>query len=247
MGLAATPLTSIFCDRIPVGDFQTIAFWVTGYRGFSRNVLQKKYGRAAGLFGDPVAAALWLKDALTSRTLPAVSSSIVVKFADDFDARFDAFWNELIPQSGDKLLGVRDSRSLAWHFAPIQRAGRLWIITAERHGLLRAYAVFKRQKRNDGIRRMQLVDYQTLDREEDLLPGLLQVALRRCESENLFTLEQLGCGVPTRTAFDEYAPYRYKLKNWPYYYRAADPAIHAELARPEVWDPSEFDGDASFD
>ncbi len=39
-----------------------------------------------------------------------------------------------------------------------------------------AYAVLKRQKREDRIRRMQLVDYQTLEREEDLLPGLLQVA-----------------------------------------------------------------------
>ena len=247
VGPAAAPLTSIFCDRIPLGDFQTIAFWVTGYRGFATKALQKMYGRVAGVLGDPAAAALWLKDALTARTLPAVSSSIVVEFADGFDARFDAFWNELIRQNGDKLLAVRDSRSLAWHFAPIQRAGRLWIITAARHGLLRAYAVLKRQKREDRIRRMQLVDYQTLEREEDLLPGLLQVALRRCKSENLSTLEQLGCGVPTRIAFDEYAPYRHKLKNWVFYYRAADPAIHAELARPEVWDPSEFDGDASFD
>ncbi len=51
VGPAASPLTSIFCDRMPLGDFQTIAFWVTGYRDFAKKALQKTYGRAAGLFG----------------------------------------------------------------------------------------------------------------------------------------------------------------------------------------------------
>jgi hypothetical protein len=243
----AAPVLSTLSDRIPLGDFQTIAFWVTGYRGFAKKVLQKMYGRVAGLLAEPAALALWLKDALTAKSLPAVSSSIVVEFADGFDARFDDFWNELVDKNFDKLLAVRDRRSLAWHFAYHQRTGRLWIVTVSRGGLLRAYGILKRQDGGDGIRRMQLVDYQTFDPDEDYLPGLLQLALRRCASDNLFALEQVGCGVPKRASFDRYAPYRHKLECWRFYFRAADPAIHADLSRPEVWDPSTFDGDASFD
>jgi hypothetical protein len=243
----AAPMIGSLSDRIPLGDFQTSAFWVTGYRGFAKSVLKKMYGRAAGLLAYPAAAALKLKDAMTARSLPAISKAVVVEFADGFDARFDGFWKELVVQNVDKLLAVPDSRSLAWHFAILKRAGRLWIITAVRDGLLRAYGIFKRQDGTDGIRRMQLVDYQTLDADEDLLPGLLRLALRRCARENMFALEQVGCGVPKRASFDDYAPYRHKFECWRFYYRAADPAIHAELALPEVWDPSIFDGDASFD
>ncbi len=247
VGPTAAPTIGTLSDRVPLGDFQTVAYWVTGYRGIAKKALQKMHVPAPRLFVYPAATALWLKDALTARSHPAVSRSIVVEFADGFDARFDAFWNELVGQNFDKLLAVRDSRSLAWHFAHPQRTGRLWIVTATRHGLLRAYGIFKRQDRNDGIPRMQLVDYQTLDPDEELLPGLLQLALRRCASENLLVLEQVGCGVPKRASFDDYAPYRRKLRCWCYFYRAADLAIHAELAQPEVWDPSMFDGDASFE
>ena len=49
------------------------------------------------------------------------------------------------------------------------------------------------------------------------------------------------------SSFDRFAPYRRKLPNWPFYYRAADPALCAELVQPKVWDPSSFDGDASFE
>jgi hypothetical protein len=48
-------------------------------------------------------------------------------------------------------------------------------------------------------------------------------------------------------SLDRYAPYRRKLSNWSYYYRAAQPALAAEMLNAEVWDPSGFDGDASFD
>lgn len=212
-----------------------------------QRALRRKSLPAAGVVAWPAGAALWLKDTVTVRSLPAVSKSVAVDFADDFDARFDAFWHELARQNVDQLLAVRDRASLQWHFAFLQRLGRLWIITAVRDRMLRAYAIFKRQGPENGVRRMQLIDYQTLDTDEDLLPGLLQLALRRCASENLFALEQIGCGVPKRPSFDKYAPHRHQLSCWRYYFRAADPALHAELQRPEVWDPSTFDGDASFD
>ncbi len=94
---------------------------------------------------------------------------------------------------------------------------------------------------------MRLIDYQSVERDADLLPGLLQAALQRCIAEDFYVLEHLGRGLPKMHSFDQFAPYRRKLPNWPFYYHAANPALAAELRKPESWDPSEFDGDASYE
>ena len=47
-------------------------------------------------------------------------------------------------------------------------------------------------------------------------------------------------------AFDAFASYR-KTQSWTFFYRAVDPALEAELREPGVWDPSEYDGDASIE
>lgn len=247
VALNAAPVLSALSQRVPLGDFQSSAFWITSYRGFAKKVLRKLFGPTAALLGHPAALGLWVKDQVSAKSLPAPSKSVTVEFADGFDSGFDAFWKELVQHNTDKLLAFRDRPSLAWHFGYHRRVGRLWIMTAARTGLLRAYGIFRRHDGADEISRMQLVDYQTLEPEEDLLPGLLQVALQRCATENLFALEQVGCGIPKRRSFDNYAPHRHRFECWRFYFQAADPAIRAELSRPEVWDPSIFDGDASFD
>ena len=247
VGANAAPALGTLSDRVPVGDLQAVAYWVTAYRGFAKKALPKLHLPLAGLLAYPAAAALRLKEALLVKSLPPAPASVVVDTTGGFDSRFDAFWTQLVRQNPDKLLGTRDSPALAWHFAAPLRRQRVWILTASRGGLLRAYGILKRQDINDGLRRMQLVDFQTLDPPDDLLTALLQAALRKCAAADIYVLEHLGCGLPKTRIFDQFAPYRRKLPCWPFYYRAADPALHAELAQPEVWDPSTFDGDASID
>jgi hypothetical protein len=236
---------STLCARVPLGDWQTIAYWVTGYRGFARKVLQKLRIPLAGALALPAAALLRLKDALFARSLPAAGAEVVIAAAEGFDSRFDRFWEELVRLFPEKLLAGRDSQTLAWHYAIPMRQRRLWIFTAARGGLLRAYGVLNRQDWRQGVRRMRLVDYQTLEPDADLLPGLLGAALRRCAAEDFYVLEHLGGGLPKMRSLDRCAPYRRRLPNWPFYYHATDPALDAELRRPEAWDPSSFDGDAS--
>ncbi len=174
---SAEPICSTFASRVPVGDWETIAYWITGYRGFARKALQKLRIPLAPALALPASAALWLKDALFARALPAFASGAAISAIDRFDSRFDVFWEELVRQNPDKLLAARDSRTLAWHYTIPMRGGRLWIFTAVRNGLLRAYCVLNRQDRGQGVRRMRVVDYQTLEPDVDLLPELLQAAL----------------------------------------------------------------------
>jgi hypothetical protein len=201
------------------------------------------------LLATPAAAALRLRDALAADPLPGapLSSGDVVEEAHAFDPRFDDFWAELVRQNLDRLLAVRDRPTLSWHFAGPLRDGRACILTASRNGLLRAYCVLKRQDHPpSGLRRMRLADYQTLQPEENLLPALLRTALRRCASGGIHTLELLGVGLPRMRGLDRSAPHRRKLPAWPFYYKATDPSLDADLKDSAVWDPSAFDGDATL-
>lgn len=236
-----------YSSHIPLGEWNAVSYWVTGYRGFARKVLQMLRIPLPGLLSMPAAACLWVRDALRSKPLPAITNGIVVETLSQFDSRFDAFWQDLLRQNPGKLLAVRDVPTLTWHYAIPQRTGRLWIYTATRHGQLRAYCVFKRQDGKEGIRRMRLVDYQTLEPDTDLLAGMLQAALKRCMAEGIYVLEHLGVGLPGLDSFDRCAPYRRKWSHWPYSFHAADPAIAAELRSAEAWNPSSYDGDASFE
>jgi hypothetical protein len=244
--MAVDPFTAFGSRRVPLGDWTQAAYWITHYPGFAKTALIIKHVPAPGLLAAPVGLGLRLKDAFTVRYPKPDNDGFAIDFADDFDPRFDAFWEELKNQKPDVLLNTRDRRTFKWHFAGPMRSKQLWILTATRNGLLRAYAILKRQDHPpSGLIRMRLVDYQCLD-SQDTLPSLLTSALARCTAEKIHTLEHVGCALPKMRIFDELAPYRRALPAWPYYCKAADPAVDEQLTSPAAWDPSSFDGDASL-
>lgn len=249
VGPKAVESLSVFSARIPLGNWETVAYCPTGYRGFAQHAMKTLGIPGAGVLAFGVGTAIRLVDAMRFRSLREPPAGIEIAESERFDGRFDAFWKELVRQNPDKLLAARDSAALSWHFAIPMRRKCLRILTASRDGVLRAYCILKRQDptHEQGIRRMRLVDYQSVDPQEDLLSPLVARALQLCAQEKIDLLEHQGTGLPKMRAFDAYAPYRRKLKSWPFYYHAADPALDTELRRPERWDPSAYDGDTSFE
>jgi hypothetical protein len=247
-----------FCERIPLGDWDCMSYWVTGYYGFAQRILEKVRLPFARSMAYPIGAALWLKDIVRQRSLSENAGSFTIETADRFDARFDTFWDELVRQNPEKLLADRSSRTLTWHFGAPMRKGGLWIFTASRSSRLYAYCTLTRQNHafrlpalehddTQGIRAMRLVDYQCIEPAIDLLPVLLTAALRRCSKEDVYILENLGRGVPKMRTLDRCAPYLEKLSNWKFFFSAADPSLQAELRAARFWEPSAYDGDASFE
>jgi hypothetical protein len=245
VGPSAVSTLSRFYVPVPVGRWDTMSYFVTGHVSFAKRALQKYHVRPAGLLAYPAGWALLIKDVLCNTTLPQSPRDVLIEGADTFDNRFDAFWNQLVLENQEKLLAERNSRALRWHFDAAIRSGRLWIFTASENGRLRGYCVF-RQELSPGGRCICLIDYQTLDRDRDLLPAFLRAALRRCAAEGFYILQNVGVGVPKMSAFEQYAPYRRKLPNSVFFYGAADAALEAELRDPQCWDPSLFDGDATL-
>ncbi len=246
IGPAALAAFNEFSNRIPAGDWETISYFVTGYRAFATRALQKLNVPLVRVLAPPAGAALRLKDLVLSRDFPKTRSAFDVESTDRFDSRFDTFWDELLRQNPNTLMAARDSATLSWHFSVPMRRGRLWILTASQNRQLRAYGIFKRQGATGEVRRMRLVDFQSIERDVDLLPDLLAAAQRKCVAEDVCVLDKPGAGVARTAAFDALAPYRRK-QNWSYFYRAVDPTLAVELRRKKFWDPGEYDGDASIE
>lgn len=232
-------------NRIPAGDWETIAYFVTGYRTFAARALQKLKVPLAQPLAPIAGAGLRLKDRTLGKRLPKPPSGFSIEETDRFDSRFDGFWNELLRQKPETMLAARDSATMTWHFAVPMRKKRLWIFTASRNGQLRGYAIFERKDSGEEIRRMRLIDYQAIEPEADLLAGMLPAALRRCVTEGISVLSKSGLGLPAMRAFDETAPYRRK-QPWPFWYRSENPALAEELREAKHWEPTEYDGDASI-
>jgi hypothetical protein len=246
IGPMALEAFSEFSHFVPVGDWGSVAYRVTGYRPFAAHALQKLNVPLAGVLAGTAGAALRFKDLALAKKPAKQRSSCTIESTDRFDARFDEFWEELLRQSPETLLAARDSATLSWHFSVPMRRGRVWILTASRNGRLRGYCIFKRQSTVDEIRRMRLVDYQSIDRDADLLPHFLELAIRRSRAEGVCVLDKPGVGVSATRAFDECAPYRRK-QSWTSFYRVVDSALATELRQPKFWNPSEYDGDASIE
>ena len=247
-----------YCERIPVGQWESMSYWVTEPQGFARRVFELRRIPFARWLAYPAGAGLRLRDSSWKHLLPKNVGAFTIEANDGLDERFDVFWSELVAQNPEKLLAERSSRVLRWHFGAPMRKGRLWVLTACRNGKLFAYCTLTRQDHafrlpalphNDrqGITAMRLVDYQCIDPELELLAPLLAAALERCCKDGIHILENLGLGVPKMRALDNCAPYHKKLSNWKFFYSAADPRLAAELHAERFWDPSAYDGDASFE
>jgi hypothetical protein len=110
-----------------------------------------------------------------------------------------------------------------------------------------AYATFERKDKPEaGLKRVLLVDFQSLDGSTTLLLPLLSRALQKCREEGIHVLENIGRWLEKGGAIDTVAPYRRQLSAWAFRYRASDPRLAERLNDRRVWAPSLFDGDASL-
>ena len=134
VGPNAVGTLSQFYRPIPLGQWETVSYFITEHALFAKRALQKYHVPLAPFLGCPAGWALRLKDALSSEPLPEPPRSILVEATDKFDARFDTFWGELVQENPGKLLAERSSRALSWHFDAALRSNRLWIFTASKSG-----------------------------------------------------------------------------------------------------------------
>ena len=238
-----------FCKPVPVGKWDCMSYWLIGDTAAKQRKLRR--------FADSLSEKQQ-HQTLLDPDKKGLTRNIAIEITDVFDARFDLFWKELVGQNPHKLLADRSTRSLFWHFGAPMRQKRLWIVAATRGDSIIGYCILTRQDcpfqlpalahdRPKDIPTMRLADFQTIEPELDLLRPLLAAAIRRCLAEDIYILENLGTGVPKMRTADECAPFYAALSNWKYFYCVNRSDLQELLEAPDRWDPSGYDGDASFE
>jgi hypothetical protein len=231
---------------VPAGAWDRSAFWITDYQGFLENYLRMKAVRFARPLSYLLAAGPAIRD-IFKKSGSRQHRAIDLEQCIGIDSRFDRFWDALRKVNSHKLIGLRSREALEWHYQYALRQNKAWIVGARKGFELTAYAIFRRHDNPKlGLRRMRMVDFQTLDGDMRILVPMLSWALERCRSEDIDMMECIGFSADKETAISKAAPYARRLPSWLYFYKAKDKSLAKRLSDPNAWDPSQYDGDASL-
>jgi hypothetical protein len=231
----------------PVGAWDRSAFWITNYQGFLEGWLATKAFPLAKPLSHLLSAGLFVKDTLARGQLRQHDTGVELELCADVDDRFDIFWEALRKINPHILMAVRTREALEWHFKYALRQNKAWIVTVGKGSDLTAYGIFRRHDNpRFGLRRMRLVDFQTLDGNTAILVPMLAWAVGRCRREGIDMVESIGFGTDKENVISKIAPHERKLPSWLYFYKTKDKSLAERLSDPNVWDPSQFDGDASL-
>jgi hypothetical protein len=239
--------TEFHTSPVPNGALNQSSYWITDYPGFVATALTKREIPLARLLSHPLGIALFCKDRFWKGRGLLRQNGINVEICTHFDDRFDDFWEQLTAMRSNVLLGLRTREILEWHFKFALLRSKAWILTSVNGSHLVSYAIFDRNdNRRLGLKRMILVDFQSLDGNYASLLPMLSWALRRCEKEGIHTLDIRGFCPEKRSVIEQIVPYRRKLPWWLYVYKAGNEVLEQNLRNPNVWDPSPFDGDSTL-
>ena len=107
--------------------------------------------------------------------------------------------------------------ALAWPASLALRTADVLTYRRSRTRLI-AYAIFLRKDQpSHSLKRIRLVDFQTLETDSRILPALLGCALEQCRVEDIHMLEHIGSDTIT-AALAPLKPRRRRLPSWLYYY-----------------------------
>ncbi len=248
VGPAASDSFAVFqSSPVPAGAWDQSAFWITNYQRFLAGWLVMKGFPLAKPLSYVLSLGPLVKNTLLKRTLSPASAGVALQACTEIDNRFDVFWDALRKRNPHVLRAVRSREILEWHFKYALRSNRAWIVTAGTSSCITAYAIFCRYDNPRlGLKRMRLTDFQTLDGNTTLLECMLCWALGKCRSEGIHMLESIGFRAEKQDIISKAAPYERKLPSWLYFYKTRDRDLAEKLTDPNVWDPSQFDGDASL-
>lgn len=235
--------------RIPVKAYDTSLFSIIDYPSFLKSFIKSQKGAVAYRemcsLSYPLSFLMpWLVEL---RNISRLYNNIgeQAKSCATFDSRFDEFWRSLSQQS-DKLLCVRSSQCLNWRYKYALNRQKVWIHSVNENSQILAYAIFIRDDNQAiNLKRVRLIDLQTLTPNPNIIFKLIASAEKRCRQEGIHMLEAIGFHTQKRQTLAKWLPHRRKLPVWPFY-QTNNPFLEQELQNPDVWDTCLFDGDGSL-
>ena len=239
-------------ERIPQPEYDVSLYWVLESREFLTAALRKRHNRPhldrwAGAVLSPLAELYVRRRHRIRHVLPPPDVTISVIEPSQIGQAFDLLWDRSAA-GADRLLAIRTSEALRWHFA--RRSDTEWpfVVTASVGPRLAGYvAVVKQDAPHLGLMRARFGDV-FVPGEEDarLLPALLAAAIREATLRGASMIELIGFPQSVRAVARTLNPFELRSESWPFFYRVTDSVLHARLAQESVWYASLYDGDGSL-
>ncbi len=229
---------------VPVANYDEVLYWIIDYPKFINQFLAIRVGFKVPLIQYPVGLFLQYLDRLRSRNILKFSSVDTEEVNAD-DKRIEQFWGRLRCER-DKLLAVRDIKTLNWHFKHSFKKGltSILVLPDSKDGIS-GYVILKRRDAADqSFSRYQIVDLQVLSNDDTC--KLLAGAMSHCKKKEVNILEIVGFSQVKREIFHSLSPYRRKFECLPFLYKAQSQELKETLANNILWDPCLYDGDGSL-
>lgn len=237
-------------DPLPQPDYETVLFWVLQPYAFAQAVMKRLQLKSTlSQVGGALTSLAVRADRMIRRRAPhwssnglRVSEISVQEIGDDFEA----LWNEKLTER-PRLLADRSPATLRWHFEiPGDGATtRVFCCYADRK--LRGYAVVRSDSNpRNGLKRSMIADIFAAHDDPEVLRALFAAAYEHAKRTGSEILEVLGLPQEVRRVLSESRPYLRRYPACPFFYKAADPTLHKELADGMAWYASPFDGDTTL-
>lgn len=234
---------------MPQRDYLRVHYWVLDAGGFLRAALRKLDLRDSVVAAGGGALAPFLAAGLAVRGRPrrirgvdpeAIPLSAV---GDDFDD----LWLRRLGEGGKILYASRTAEDLRWHFEGADRRGELTVLCCRGGGRLKGYLVLVRDRPPRlGLHRARVADLFVEGNDGAVADALLAAAYEAAKEHGCHVLELVGLPRELRARAARWRPLTRTFPTSPFHYRPAEEALGADLARPEAWYPTFYDGDSSL-
>jgi hypothetical protein len=238
------------CKPLPQPDYEKVLFWVLRPHSFAKEVTKKLcLGPAASRVGAMLASlAVRLDKALRRRWPRQSSKSLAIKeisvaeIGDDFGR----LWTKKLAERF-RLLADRSPATLRWHFETPGDRGATRVLSCSRNRELVGYAIIRDDpNQTEGLRKSIIADMLVEQDNSEIHSALIVAAYYHAKHAGSHILEVLGFPQTVRSVCSRWNPYLRKRPSCPFYYKAADPALHEQLADASAWYASPFDGDTTL-
>lgn len=243
---AADVFKAFRCSEIPDPSYTQVLFWVTNYAGFAESALRKLRLPAVPGLTRVAGMALCCQDLLRRRSggFRRMDTSLL----SGFDERFNAFW-DLLRARHNRFLAVRTTQALTWQFRPALDDRSGVIVVAQEGNALTGYLIMTRGDDDQlGLRRLRVVDVQTARDDDNIIFSLMASALEHAARSAVHVVEAVGFHKSKRNVLERLNPRRRTYSSCPFLYKVKTNCqpLQDALRNSDVWDASQFDGDASL-
>ena len=236
-------------DALPQADYETVLFWILKPYPFALEMMQKLELKSslARLGGATASLAIGI-DKLLHRRWPTQRSTLTVSEIGVNEIREDEFQSLWMGKATEdpRLFADRSPAALRWHFDIPGDRGSTRVLCCRRKTELLGYAVVRHDPQPNGTRKSLVADILAKQDDPEVLRALMTAAYDEAKSAGSYILEVLGFSPNIRRVFLQWNPYSRKYPACPFYYKAADPALHKALSDGMAWYATPFDGDTTL-